>query len=171
MLKLKAFSLIELLIYLLIFSFLSLAIFSFFTSTQKYLVFSNSKNEKVIRANITLDLFKRDLICASRNFFDWSFDENKDVVFKKIMLDKKRNENEVCVGWKFNDDGAVRIEGDYDFKNKKWKHKNVSRANYNMNKINIDLKFDKNRRFVEMVELKFEGQAKHFICLRNRGLN
>ena len=145
----NAFTIIELIIYMGIFSFFSLIAFGFLTKAQKSIISQIGENEKLIKNTIALDLLKRDLLSASNKVDDWDF---QNLVFNKNYLDGKGNPCSICVGWKNDKDGLSRITGNYDFKLHKWNKRVVSRVNNLIT--NFDLKIQKNKDgFVQGVEL------------------
>ncbi len=125
----KAFTLIELLIYIASFSFLAVVAFGFLIQTQQKISSKVFQSEQIIRNSIALDLLKRDLISASLDKSDWDL---PNCVFRKIFLSKKGLPRAVCVGWQVADDGLLRLEGTYDFILHKWVRKVVSRVNQNI---------------------------------------
>ena len=163
--KLKAFTLIELLIYIASFSFLAVVAFGFLIQTQQQISSKVFQTEQLIRNSIALDLIKRDLMSASLDKSDW---DKQNYVFRKIFLSKKGLPRAVCVGWQVNDDGLSRLEGIYDFILHKWVRKVVSRVNQNIKNLSIKLNESFCGKYIEQVEVKIDDEVVHTVCLRNR---
>jgi type II secretory pathway component PulJ len=161
----RAFTFIELLIYLSSMAFLATIVFSFFLSTQNRISILSKQSENEIRAFIATDLMRRDLMSASSNPVDWNL---QDKVFKKNVLDKNSYEKILCVGFKADKDGLKRLEGDYDFSAQKWRKKITSRVNYNVKNLKFKLKKSACGRFVEMVQIKVGDLPVQCVCLRSR---
>lgn len=161
----SAFTLIELLIYIASFTFFSIVVFSFLIQAQKKMFFNSVQNEKLIRNNISLDLLKRDLICAGKNKFDWDV---QNFVFRKTVLDKNGVTCPTCIGWKLQDDTLIRMEGEYDFVIKAWKNKVSSRVQNNLKYFDFSLQESEDRKYIKKIVLKFEKDQQVSVLLRNR---
>lgn len=160
----SGFTLIELLIYIASFAFFSILVFSFLIQAQKNIFCDSTQNEKLIRNNISLDLLKRDLICASANKFDW---DAQSFVFRKTVLDKNGAACSICIGWKLQDDALIRIEGEYDFVTKIWKKKISSRVQNNLKNFDFSWQESEDKKYIKKVELRFEKNKQASILLRN----
>ena len=160
----QAFTLIELIIYLAIFTFLTLLSFSFLSHIQKSVFINSSKSEKNIRLQLAADLLRRDLMSASCNKYDWN---TNDFVFKKVFLDQNGIENETCICWKIDKKGLTRIYGEYSFAANKWIKRTMSRVFYGKIKFNFYVKEDFDGSFFKCVEFDFGDNEKNIICLRN----
>lgn len=160
----KAFTLIELLIYIASFAFFSILVFGFLIQTQNKIFFDSAQNEKLIRNNISLDLLKRDLICASANKFDWDV---QNFVFRKTVLDKNGIACSICISRKLQNDALIRTEGEYNFVTKAWKNKISSRVQNDLKYFDFSLQESEDKKYIKKVELRFEKDKQISILLRN----
>ena len=161
----RAFTLIELLIYIISFSFLAVVAFGFLIQTQQKISSKIFQTEQIIRNSVALDLLKRDLMSASLDKSDW---DTQNYVFRKIFLSKKGLPCAVCVGWQATDDGLLRIEGAYDFSLHKWIRKIESRVNQNTKGLSIKLNESICGKYIEQIEIKTDDEVVHVVWLRNR---
>lgn len=164
----KAFTLIELMIYVVLFSFVSLLIFGFLRYCNTVLVQTTKRNEQIIRTSLVYDILKRDLLCASCNAIDWDMD---NMVFKKTGQARDGKAVYACVGWQFRKDGVFRIQGEYDFIQKKWKKRKSSRAGFAAMPLVLEPVLAKNGKTVEAVTVKQGEKVELMITLRNRVLS
>jgi type II secretory pathway component PulJ len=165
MLNKKAFTLIELLIYMFAFAFFAVLAFGFLLRTQQKIFYFSNQNEKLIRANLALDLLKRDLLCASFSKSDWDL---QGCIFKKTVLNKDGVACPISIGWNFDSDSVSRIEGEYDFVNKKWRNKILSKVCAHCMPIKIHVIENKNKDCYQRVVLLLENSKKDVIFLENR---
>jgi hypothetical protein len=161
----SAFTLIELLIYIASFAFFSIIVFGFFVQTHKKILLDSVQNEKMIRGNITLDLLKRDLMCASADKIDWDM---QNFVFRKTVLDKNGVACPVCISWALQDGTLIRAEGEYSFVTKTWKNKILSKVQNNFKYFDFSLKETEDKKYIKNVVLTFDGNKQISILLRNR---
>ncbi len=161
----KAFTLIELLIYMAAFAFFAILVFGFLIKTQQKIFSFSSQNEKLIRMNLALDLLKRDLLCASCSKSDWDI---QNFVFKKTVLNKEGEVCPICVGWNFDSDFVSRIEGEYDFVAQKWKSKILSKVCNNFFPIKIQVSASRDKICYQKVILNLDDAKKEEIFLENR---
>jgi len=148
----KAFSLIELFLYVGGASFFAILILSHFSSIQNKIIIDNKKNDLIIKNSIVLDLLRRDLYSASWNLQDW---DEQNFVFRKKLLDKSGQEYVVCVGYSFDKNGIKRIEGEYNFITKNWLKKISSVINYNF--VDFAFKLDKKKGKLVAVDIKLKN--------------
>jgi len=168
----KAFTLVELLLYLFFLTILTLGIFTFFVTNQKRIEKHAVFCENNIRDTLVLDLLKRDLICACSQRSDWN---SSDMIFKKEMLDEQGNKYPVWVGWKVVDCGIWRIEGHYDIRIRQWSQKNINFFGCSITHLALEIKPDDAQRDVEFVVIKYAQKMpeqkkviEELIRLRNR---
>jgi type II secretory pathway component PulJ len=144
------FTMFKLVIYIALFSVLSLLIFNVLTQSQKEVLLQAKKTEKIMRDTLTFDLLRRDLMCADADVQHWDKD---NFVFKK---------HGKSIGWIFDNTGVYRICGAYDFKNKQWiknqKRKIKSRVNWCMEMFHVVFYLSNDKKRVQGVELK-KGEA------------
>ncbi len=160
----SAFTLIELLIYLVSFSFFAILAFGFLVQTQRKIFADATKNEKIVRQAIAIDLLKRDFVCASADKSDW---DPQNFVFRKTVLNKNGFSFPICVSWQTTKDGLLRIEGDYNFVLKKWIRKIVSKVNNDFVPLRFVLKKSMDKQRFDCVELNYAG-VRETIFLKNR---
>lgn len=156
----SAFTLIELVIYLAIFSMFSLLIFGYVSTFYKKVFIDFKENKKIIRNSIVFDLLKRDLACASESCNYWN---EKDFVFRKNHIDGQFTD----ISWQMRKDGIYRLLGKYDFIKKKWIKKNVAKLDFYFYKFSFFLNKDGAGRFISSVKIFFDGKE-IFVRLRNR---
>ncbi|MCF7800045.1 type II secretion system GspH family protein [Candidatus Babeliales bacterium] len=151
----KAFSLIELLLYIASVSVFSLLILNYFSSVQNKLIIDSKKDDLIIQNSIVLDLLRRDLYSASWDLNDW---DEQNFVFRKKLLDGSGKFYMTCIGFSFDKNGTKRIEGEYNFVTHKWLKKTSSIINYNF--INCELKLDKQKNRLVEIFIKLKNNAK-----------
>ena len=154
------FTLIELVIYLAIFSIFSLLIFGYISTFYKKVFVDFKENKKIIRNSIVFDLLKRDLVCAKEDCNYWN---EKDFVFRKNLLNGQFTD----ISWQMRKDGIYRLLGKYDFIKKRWIKKNTAKLDFDFYKFSFFLNKDKVGRFILSVKIFFEGKE-IFVYLRNR---
>lgn len=160
--KLKAFTLIELVIYLAIFSIFSLLALGYLSTFYGKIFKEINENKKTIRNSIVFDLLKRDLVSASPNHSYWN---EKEFVFRKKHL----NGYFTDISWQMRKDGVYRLIGRYDFVKRKWIKKNVARLDFEFYKFNFILNKDATKNFIIGVRILLEDKE-IIIGLRNRRL-
>ena len=121
----KAFTLIELLIYILLSTFIILIMFTFLNMQLKNVILFNKKTNDVLKKEIVLDFLKRDIQTASCNLCDWN---KNNFIFKKYYSDALGNLKSKDISWKYLPlkKGFNREEGVYNFITKKWIKKIVN---------------------------------------------
>ena len=159
----KAFTLIELVVYLAIFSVFSLLIFGYVSTFYKKVFIDFKENKKIIRNTIVFDLLKRDLICASESCDHWN---EKDFVFRKKHLNGQFTD----VSWQMRKEGIYRLLGKYDFVGKKWIKKNVAKLDFDFYKFSFILNKDITSKSISSVNISFDSKE-IFVYLRNRRAN
>ena len=159
-----AFTLIELLVYLTLFSLFALLSFGFLNEINIKIFSSIKKNEQLIRSNIALDLLRRDLTCASSNIYDW---DQAEFIFKRSILNKNGEKESCCICWKIIKNNLTRIDGEYDFVNKKWIKRNFSKVGGSFEKLFFKLHFDKFSRFIDRVDFELVVNELNTVKLRN----
>ena len=80
----KAFSLVELAIYLGLFSIFTLLGFGFFSKNYKSIIFEMSENRKNLRNISFINLLRRDLFQADSSLVNWDIN---NFVFQIIITD------------------------------------------------------------------------------------
>jgi len=109
----RAFTLIELIVYMCILSFFSLFIFEYWCAIQK------STSVKVDIPSISYDVLRRDIAQASCSSHEWGALSN-ELVFKKKRLNIDGTLTTFDVGWKCDKGRLVRSNGVYDFLAGRW---------------------------------------------------
>jgi len=148
----KAFTLIEISIYMALLAFLVTILFGFLNKTQKNLAESAKGCEQFVRLSTALDLLKRDLASASNIIADWDV---QNFVFKKLMLNSKNENINKIVGWQILKQGLCRIEGEYDFVRKKWGKRIISFVGKEIEELNADLILTKCNRFISSIVISY----------------
>ncbi len=163
----RAFSIIELVIYISIFSVFSLLIFGFLAKNFKRAFVFENKNKKDIRNIAMLSLLRRDLLMADCNKESWDL---QNFVFKKNINIKRffrEKTGDRAVGWSFRDKNIYRTIGEYDFLNKKWIKKNVAKLNFGIAKFTYNIITSKMGDSIKSVIVCLDGKN-FYINLRNR---
>ena len=161
--KSKGFTLIELIIYLAIFSIFSLLAFGYISTFYRKIFTEINENKKIIRRSIVFDLLKRDLVSASPNCSYWN---EKKFVFRKKHLNGQFTD----ISWQMRKDGVYRLLGKYDFVKKKWIKKNVARLDFEFYKMRFFLNKDATKNFVSNVKILLSDDKEIIVCLRNKRL-
>jgi type II secretory pathway component PulJ len=134
-----SFTLIEFLIYLLLFSF---AYSLFFSVSNKSLlnILSISRNQnRELELALAVDILRRDLLSASMLEQDWM---DALFIFKKQGLSLKNKDLSTSVCWYIGRLGLMRAEGQFEFAQKKWQSKAVSLVCKDISKIEARLQKD-----------------------------
>jgi len=165
----RGFTLLELLIYLSLFSFFAVLLFGFFLDVHKNLEKSQKNNSNAISVQVALGLLKRDLLCASGLVKDWDFNQN---VFKKKILNKNGLPAEISIGYTIDKKGMIRKEGYYDFKNGRWTQVTYAHVGCEINDLKFlgHLKSDSLLSGVNIEYIVSKRKISLFVCLRNRVL-
>ncbi len=106
----RAFTLIELMIYLALLATLSLFVFSFSARTYRFIIDGTRAQQVFVRSVVTGDLIRRDLQIASPWPADWCVTKN---IFKQLTMNASGNPIELWVGYEVDDKGLKRREGVY----------------------------------------------------------
>jgi len=112
------FSLVEFLIYTVLFSFIAVLFFGVASRAQFKFTTTTCAQENLLRQVIAIDLLRRDLMSASSIFSDWDVQQN--TVFKKMTLTLKNRPQSACVCWFITARGLMRSQGEYDFAKHEW---------------------------------------------------
>lgn len=164
----KAFSLIELSIYMAMLTILTTTLFVFLNQTQKNVIVQAKKNDQFIRSCLAIDLLKRDLSFCDPNV---SCFDQKDFVFKKTILTRDSQKIIKNVSWQVWPKGLCRIEGVYDFAIRKWGKRVVSLVSPNIKAIKMEVALNENKSFVRAVNVLYKLENKFLeekIFLQNR---
>lgn len=146
----KAFSLLELLVYLSLISLLTLLICSFITTS---LTLQNSTFLK-LRQNLNnyflTELILKDLSYASNKPLDW---DSSNFVFKILAINSKNEFQKIDIGWREKGGVILRKEGKYDFTKKKWIERKSSIAAKKSLINNLNTIISSDRTFIKNVEI------------------
>jgi type II secretory pathway component PulJ len=153
------FTMLELVVYVSLFSVLSLLIFNVLNQAQINVFLHAKHNEKTIRDVLVCDLLRRDLMCADAQCSYWDED---NFVFKK---------QGVSIGWVCEKTGVFRLCGDYDFKNKTWQKNKKrlvkSRVNWKMDAYKLALHLHDDKQLVRGVSVMCGKKLILQVRLRN----
>jgi len=114
----RAFTLIELVLYMTIFSNLVLLLFSWHTMINSFFITQGHYERIIIERDIALDVIRRDCMCASRSLALWN---EKECVFMKEMI----NGDSCAIGYIVRENTLYRCNGVYDFTAKRWTKKTM----------------------------------------------
>lgn len=167
MLNQKAFSLIELVLYLSIFAVFSLVSFSFLSNSYKGILLFQTKMKKEIRNSLAYDLLFRDFISADYSVKLWSKKKVSVTAIENIVFRKNLKE----VGWSDRKDGLFRITGSHDFNKTKWTKKNSARINIEPQNLSLKMLLNKKKDNVVAVNIISDKKPVLFVKLRNGIIN
>ncbi|KKP24761.1 MAG: hypothetical protein SZ59_C0001G0079 [candidate division TM6 bacterium GW2011_GWF2_28_16] len=158
----QGFSLIELSIYLVIFSIFILLNFGFLAQNFKKILLFTKNNSNNVSKIALYSLLKRDLACADNNYNTWDIE---NFVFRKNIINTENKD----IGYDFRPEGLYRIIGIYNYTNKKWVKKNVARLNFNSinNKILIKINLDNTKNYVKNINILWDNKN-IIVNLKNR---
>jgi len=111
--KHRAFTLVELVVYMTIFSSLGLLVFSWHSMVGDFFVIQSRVDRMITERDVALDVIRRDIMCASRSPGLW--DEGASVFIKEII-----NGESHAVGYVVRENALYRNNGVYDFAAKRW---------------------------------------------------
>lgn len=163
MLNKQAFSLIELSVYLAIFSIFSLISFSFLSQSYKEIICFQIKMKKEIQNSLAYDLLFRDFISAKTSAKFWSKINQNTIPIDKFTFRKDLKD----IGWLSRTDGLFRINGSYDFNQMKWIKKNSARINTQSQNLSIKILLKKNKDAVFGIDILSDNNSTLFVKLRN----
>jgi type II secretory pathway pseudopilin PulG len=135
--KPAGFSLVEFLVYLVLFSFISVLFLGVASRAQLRFTKTSASQENLLRQVIAIDLLRRDLMSASSIVTDWDVLQNN--VFKKMTLTDKNRPQSVCVSWFILPRGLMRAQGEYDFAKHEWINRTSCIVCASINSINFIL--------------------------------
>lgn len=158
----RGFSLVELSIYLVIFSIFVLLNFGFLAQTFKKILNFTQNNINSTGKIALYSLLKRDLACADNNIKNWDID---NFVFRKNIVNTEYKD----ISYNARPDGLYRITGIYNYINKKWLKKNVARLDFSgfNNNFLIKINLDATKIYVKSINVLW-GKKNIFINLKNR---
>ena len=172
-----AFTLLELVVYSVLFSVLTLLIAGFcsfiFISLRQY----NHRVTMTTKNMLALDALRRDVMSACFEPAQW---DAQRCVFVKEYLDRRGHAQKQCVGWDCvrlsNDTPALRRSvGEYDFKNHQWLRRVSHTVGCWLHDLSMHLEVDKKTAAVQRVHITYRDQsanalATDVVALRNRVL-
>lgn len=109
----RGFTLIELVIYMTIFSGLGLLVFSWHSMIGSFFMTQSRYERMIIEEDVALDVIRRDIMCACRSSSTW--DEDAFVFAKEVL-----NGESYAVGFSVRENTLYRYNGAYDFATKRW---------------------------------------------------
>lgn len=107
------FMLIELLVYLILIGFVSYLSFQLFIQTTQISAAITKENKILMQVLSARDFIERDIGCAKNWMLHWSVQENQMICAT----------DQASIGWILKNNCLYRIQGDYNFKEKKWNKK------------------------------------------------
>jgi|SRR5579862_528006 len=168
----SGFTLIELLIYTALTTIFALFVFGFVGSMRQQIENMKNLSSRQLTVLLGLDLIKRDLISSDMYLSSW--DKNSGV-FAKSSIDEKSRVPKTCVGWYAVKNGLQRWEGEYDFKERRWKKKTTSFYGCPITQVKFNVYTQEvNKKYVDLVEISYtvfqEKEHHDYVRLRNRVL-
>jgi|GEM_PF-1756299 type II secretory pathway component PulJ len=187
-LRSRAFSILEIMVYLTLSLILSLGLFKLFSYIHKQSVCSETLYSKNIKDNMAFDILRRDLFGASPRADDWDVsvgvvprynfsqrlettrDEKFVMIFKKYRISKNDTQKSSSIGWKVVKKNLYRFEGQYDFIKKKWSKKSKSLVCKDVERAGWTLQKDKSGQKIVGVTatLEFARGVKHEMFFATR---
>lgn len=124
----SAFTLVEVLVYSVLFSFFACAAYGFVSAMIIWGRASGIKTKALVHHGLLLDLIRRDVMSSSCDSACWDAQAG---VFCIEYIDAHEKCAQRAVCWEVCDDPyrlctVKRSEGDYDFKKHRWKKRSVS---------------------------------------------
>ncbi len=166
----KAFTLIELLIYLVLLAGLSLLTCGFVGRTYRFMLERMQAHHAFVRLVVAEDVLRRDLQLASLWPADWDIERR---VFKQLMMTQDGKPYERWVGYEVTSTGLHRREGQFDMVTKKWIESFVTLVNAQVHAVTMRL-LGGQRQAVRAVQvsmlLRGQKERSMAVALRNRVL-
>lgn len=110
-----AFTLLEIMLYMVIQSILLLAVLTVVTQVQKTIIQQKNVRSQILNNRLVLDLIERDIISASCQEHDW---QTHKLIFKQETIDQHNRLTLSWISWEpctlHNKSGIKRIEGLFD---------------------------------------------------------
>jgi len=119
----SAFSLLEVVIYLSLFSVVVLILGRFALDTRVFMTTLDKSLEHTVQEHLFLDVLRRDLVSASPYEKEWG---KHDFVFRKRMVDNQGIMFFSDIGYVVKKQALLRFEGRYDFAAASWINKTTS---------------------------------------------
>ena len=113
----KAFTLIELMIYLSLLVLLTTILLRTGLQTKLFSDFLGKNTDLILREHLMVDVLERDLQSASCKLADWDLENN---IFIKKWLDVSGTERMVAVSFPVKNNRILRCSGKYDFVRNRW---------------------------------------------------
>lgn len=153
-----AFTLIELLIYMVLLTIHALLIFSFINTVIMASKQAKNLERTGISTILALDVVKKDLMQAQQDPRVWDCDHG---VFVKEFLDEKNRPDAVCVGWELffdNRRGSMlrRSQGLYDFTKHAWVKRSVSMLGCSLTQFGLQVFIDKEQGVVKAAQIRYQ---------------
>lgn len=169
----KAFTLVELMVYGVLFSIFSLIVFGFCNTVYSFFLLSGRQSTIVIKNSLGIDMLRKDLISASRRLALW---DEKRFVLCKEQLDNSGNTMTTSVGWKvvISKNGRSvlqRREGNYSFSGYTWTEASTSNFDSGITSLRMHLILSDDQCSVVRVRIVYSADGKQYdeiITLRNR---
>ena len=131
------FTLIELVIYMLLFSVLGLLVFSWNSTIGSFFDAQGRIERMIVEEDVALDVIRRDIMSAHPLPLLW---HQEAATFGKEVL----NGDTYAVGYSIHDDTLYRSDGTYDFMARRWLKKTTQ-------------VMTKNIRSIQMVTYRLQG--------------
>lgn len=155
----KAFTLVEVSIYLALSSVLTCLSLSLLNQTSLSITQRSTKNEEVIRTAVFIDLLKRDLTQASILPADW---DSQETTFKQEFLDQHGQRMSQWVCWSVVADGLIRSYGLYEPAKKEWVGKQADFFGCSVTAISFKPTINNDTGCVESVTVVYEQHTKSY---------
>lgn len=171
-----AFTLIELLVYLALLAGLSLLVFSFAARTYRFMLERTAAHQFRVRASLTSDLIRRDLMAASPWPCDWNVGH---ATFKQLTMSSDGTPLEQWVGYAVDEKGLKRFEGSFVPSAETWTERTAALVNAQVTAITLQPIIEQRatpehgmvRGVTVIIKLKWVGLEQEFVvtvALRNR---
>ena len=168
----RGFTLVELTIYIALFSFISVLFFGVASHAQFKFTRTSCEQEHLLRQALALDLLRRDLMSASFSISDW---DARNAVFKKTTLSVKNIPESACVSWFIGAQGLTRARGEYDFVKHEWINrtsclvcKSISQISFVLQKVEAEKREACKGVWVVYKNVDSVEEKKIFVKFRNR---
>ncbi len=159
----KAFTLVELLVYTVLFSLLMIGMIGFFQTIYASLRGKNNVVIDQLHNALALDMIKRDCMSASFDPVDWDVERG---VFKKYTLTASGSPTSSSIGWQMRKGRLCRIEGVYDGINHRWAKRSVSAIKGSIQALQLQPVRASGERHITHVRIRFTVDAPFHSNLR-----
>lgn len=156
-----AFTLIELIVYLGLLSFLSLLVFSFASRTYRFMIEQLQAHQVFVRSVVASDLLRRDVQMASPWMQDWVADQK---IFKQMTIAAQGVVVDHWIGYEVTPRGLHRREGQFNAVTKKWINSTMTLVDQFVRSLDLQLVINQQLQTVVAVRVKVKSSFEVSMC-------